>query len=94
MKNFFLFAILILTINISAFAQSRIPEFENAKQVEMLKSTREDVKRIFAAFEDDEEDFDYFHNDNGEVRIAYTTGKCFDDDGESYISERWDVSEG
>lgn len=91
MKNIITFLFIFSAMCVSAFAQSVIPEFEKAKQVKMLESTREDVKRIFASFDDEEEDFDYFHNDNGDVYIAYTTGKC---DDENYTPERWDVSEG
>ena len=48
MKKIFAFLFFISLMCISAFAQSRIPEFEKAKQIKMLESNRKDVKKILA----------------------------------------------
>ena len=88
MKKIFAFLFFISLLCISAFAQSRIPEFEKAKQIKMLESNRKDVKKILAGFESDDDDAEYFSTKNAEVRVTYTTGECSGDDDDS---ERWNV---
>ena len=56
----------------------------------MLESTREDVMKIFAGFESDDEEAELFQTKNAEIKIDYSTGECSDEED----SERWNVAEG
>lgn len=90
MKKIIAFLFLTSAMCVSAFAQSRIPEFDKAKQIKMLESTREDVKKILKGFESDDKDAELFNTKNAEVEIYYSTGECSDEED----SERWNVPEG
>lgn len=91
MKDFFLFAILILTINISSFAQSLSYELDKIREIKMLESTREDVKRILTEYEHDADEYEYYSQDfstkNVEIEITFAKGDCSDN------AEKWNVPE-
>lgn len=95
MKNILLFAGLFLIININAFAQSRIPEFEKARQIKLLESTRPDVKKILKGYEyDKSEDEDLtqtFSTKNADVEITFSSGDCSDDADDT---DKWNVPKG
>lgn len=76
MKNIFLFAGLLLAINIAAFAQSPVFEFDKIRQIKPLESTRTDVKKILSGYESgDEDDLDSsqtYSFEKIDVEISYT----------------------
>lgn len=89
MKKIIAFLFLVSAMCISAFAQPLISEFNKAKELKLLESTREDVKRILADYEhdtDEDEDYkQYFSTKNAEVKITLASGDCSDG------SEYWNV---
>ncbi len=89
MKKIFVTLFFISTMCAFAFAQSPLPELDKAKQIKLLESTREDVKKIFAGYEHDdsenEDDTQYFSTKNAEIEVTFSGGDCSDD------SEYWNV---
>jgi hypothetical protein len=86
------------------FAQSSFPELEKVKQITLLESTREDVKKIFKEYakdaetnaienideEDDEIKNDQISTGNMTIRIFYSRGDCSAEDSD----EEWNVPKG
>ena len=95
MKNFLLFAILLLTININAFAQSPSYELDKIREIKMLESTRGDVRRILASYKSDDEsgesNWETFSSEKMDVEVEYTTGDCSDDSDDT---DEWEVAKG
>ncbi len=87
--SFILFFILLMCG--FSFAQKTFPEFEKAAKIKLLQSTREDVRKIFAGFETEDDEFheQYFSNKNAEIAVTFSAGKCADEDSE----EIWNVAE-
>lgn len=104
MKNKIVFLFIILAICSSAFAQSRLGEFDKAREIKLLESGRADVRKILADFKsdaDEEEDnkvkdaapiySETFSDENADIEIHYSTGDCSD---ESENTDEWNVSKG
>ena len=89
MKKIFNLLFFILVMCSFSFAQSRLPEFDKAKQIKLLQSTREDVKKILAKYESNDEDAEMFTSKNADIEITYSTGDCSDEDSE----ERWNIQQ-
>ena len=74
-----------------AFAKTPLPELDKAKEIKLLESTREDVKKILADYEhddsDDEDYKQYFSTKNAEIEVTFSSGDC--SENFSY----WNVSE-
>ncbi len=91
MKKIFIILFLIFAMSDFNVAQSRLPEFDKAKQIRLLESTRKDVKRIFADYEHDDSDDDYHSQDfstkNAGIEVSFAKVDCSDD------SEYWNVAE-
>ena len=91
MKKIITILFFIFAVYSSAFAKSRFPEFDKVKEIKLLESTREDVKRILAGYEhDDSADDDYkqyFSTKSAEVKITFSKGNCAES------SSYWNVSE-
>lgn len=90
MKNFAL-SILILLLT-CLFAQAQIlPELEKVKEIKLLESSRDDVRRILADYDlnysDDTYRYETFSTKNSGILVNYSDGKCSDN------YEDWDVSE-
>jgi len=71
-------------------AQSPLAEFDKVKEIKLLESNREDIKRILAGYEHDKsaEDYkQYFYTKNAEIRITFSKGDCMKS------SSYWNVSE-
>ena len=83
MKKILLSIIFCLSICGFTFAQSPYPELDKIKQIKLLESTREDVKRIFADYPFSLDDF--VPADNATIHIEYSTGNCSDKD------EEWNI---
>jgi hypothetical protein len=90
MKNILTFTILILTLNGFCFAQSLLADFNKAKEIKLLESTRKDVKRILADYKSDDEDFESFTAKNADIEISYSTD-CSEEQDEEIA---WNVAEG
>lgn len=74
-----------------AFAKTPLPELDKAKEIKLLESTREDVKKILADYEQDDSDDEdykqYFSTKNAEIEVTFSSGDCSED------SAYWNVSE-
>ncbi|HQU82323.1 MAG TPA: hypothetical protein PKY59_04320 [Pyrinomonadaceae bacterium] len=85
------FLFLCFLLSIPAFSQSLKKELDKAKQIKLLESTREDVRKILADFEhDDEENEDYiqgFSSKEADIEVLFSRGDCSD------IYAYWDVPE-
>ncbi len=56
MKKIILFVFISSIMCGFVFAQTPFPELDKVKQIKLLESTRKDVKRILAEYEDDNDD--------------------------------------
>ena len=76
MKKVAAFLFLISTMCISAFAQLLLTEFDKAREIKMLESNRNDVKKILSDYERDESDNEsahqYFSTKNTEIEITFS----------------------
>ncbi|HEX8288954.1 MAG TPA: hypothetical protein VF556_13210 [Pyrinomonadaceae bacterium] len=93
MKKSLIFPLVIFAMCGAAFAQSRITGFDKAREIKLLESTREDVKKILADYEnddsdDDESQFQSFSTKDAEIEIKFSRGDC------SKFLEVWDVPAG
>lgn len=95
MKPIITFLFLISAICISTFAQSRIPEFDKARQIKLLESNRADVKKILADYKfdkaDDENLTQEFSTKNAVVEITFSGGDCSDEADET---DEWNIPKG
>jgi hypothetical protein len=94
MKKSIVLVVLFLAAHGLSFAQSGFPELDKIKQIKLLESTREDVKRIFGAFEfeddeDGEDQIDIIYTEHLAIRFSYALGNCSDED-----DEEWNVAKG
>lgn len=98
MKKFIVSIAFCLAMCSFAFAQSKFPELEKIKQIKLLESTREDVRRILNDYKlnDDYERFRYelfhyerFTSPNVDIEIRYSSGKCSDEPGEDWNVSEW-----
>jgi hypothetical protein len=84
MKELILPIILILAASNLAFAQSPLAELEKAREIKLLESNREDVKRILAGydltFSDNSNYNQWFSAENADIMISYSDSdeKCSD----------------
>lgn len=71
------------------FAQSPLTEFDKVKEIRLLESTNEDVKRILAGYEHDADEDDdteqSFSTEKAGITVIFSEGDCSDD------SEYWSV---
>ena len=103
MKETIALLFIIFIMCCSAFAQSRLGEFDKAREIKLLESTRADVRKIFADFKSDADEEDNkvkdaapiysetFSDENADIEIHYSTGDCSD---ESENTDEWNVSKG
>lgn len=94
MKKFIVLIVLFLAAHSLSFAESPFPELDKIKQIKLLESTRDDVKRIFSEFEfeddkDGEDQEDLIETEIIAIRFSYSLGNCSDDD-----DEEWNVAKG
>lgn len=94
MKKFIISLLFCLAMCSIAVAQTSLPELDKIKQIKLLESTRDDVKRIFSAFEfeddeDGEDQIDIIYTDHLAIRFSYALGNCSDED-----DEEWNVAKG
>ncbi len=89
MKKITFLFFLFLAMSSFVSAQSPLAEFDKVKEIRLLESNREDVKKILAGYKSD--DAESFSTKNGNIEITYSTGDCSDDSDDT---DEWNVSEG
>jgi hypothetical protein len=91
MKKFIAFIFISMAFCGVVLAKKTLPEFEKAREIKPLQSTREDVKRILADFEHNEEkEEDYtqtFSGKKAEITVYFSRGDCSED------FQSWNVAE-
>lgn len=100
MKKIVIIAVWILATCGFASAQSPRAVLDKVKEIKLLESTRNDVRRILVNYESNDPDYeeysDEFSNDIADIEVSYSSGKCEADDEENYyndIAEIWKVDE-
>lgn len=88
MKKFIIIVVFYLATGSFAFAQSLFPELDQVRQIKLLESTREDVKKIFGD-DDEDSDGDYYSTEIFYIEFSYASGECAEDE-----DEVWNVAEG
>lgn len=92
MKKCFAFLFFVLTIGVSAFAQSPLAELDKVKELKLLESTRDDAVKLLAkeslGFSASSDYYSSrFYTNNAVVEVFYSTGDCSEED------EDWNVGE-
>src|SRR5687768_16845251 len=85
MKKLLVLVVLFLAAHGLSFAQSTFPELEKARQIKLLESTADDVKRIFAGYPFVQPRF--IPGDKASVSIDYSNGRCS-------LSDTWNIPAG
>lgn len=93
MNKLYIPIILVLFLQIASFAQV-LPEFSKINEIKLLKSNRDDVRKIFSNYEliksSDPEHFDQFSTYNVKIEVLYSDGKCDENLLDFEVSE-WKV---
>ena len=91
MKKIIICIALGFIINNLALAQSSSAVLDKIKEIKLLESHRDDVKRILANYESsDDEDYEQnFSNDDWDIDITYSRGSCFFEEDEE--ADKWNV---
>ena len=96
MKNLILSIFFALILCGLTLAQSPLPELEKVKEIKLLESTRDDVRRILDGydfdFSVDSNYYEWFSTKDASVKIDYSGGKCSADSGEWIFSD-WLVTD-
>ncbi len=95
MKSLPIAFFLILAIASSTDSQTLSDSVAKVRQIKLLESTREDVKRILREYEatDDADHYQTFSNDDLTIEVKYSSGICSEDSDEEDASEIWGVRE-
>lgn len=95
MKKFIILIVFILLTHNAAFAQSMLVELDKFKEIKILESTRDDVRRIFAGYEFKNNNLseyrEWFNTPNVSIEFAYSRGKCDSEDTNGYDASEWKV---
>jgi len=87
---------MLLAVSAAVTAQWPQTTLARARQIELLKSDRDDVKKAFAEYEasDDDGYSQTFSNEGVDVEVSYSSGKCAEDNDEDPDrSDTWNVPE-
>ncbi|HUR98535.1 MAG TPA: hypothetical protein VMZ26_10770 [Pyrinomonadaceae bacterium] len=95
MKGLSFIFLLTLAFACGAFGQTFNDTVAKVRQINLLVSTRDDVKRILRGYDasDDKGHSQTFSNENLRIEVTYSTGICTDDSGEEDASEIWALKE-
>ena len=94
MKKIFILIIFGLVMCSLVSAQSRLPELDKVKEIKLLESNRDDVRRIFAGYKFRNYNLsdyrDSVYTKDAEVEFSYSEGKCEDEgtDGVNVVEGR------
>jgi hypothetical protein len=94
MKRITIFLFLLSAMCINVFAQKASDEVNKIKQIKLLESTREDVKKILGGYKADYDAparLETFSSEKIEIEVSYTTGICSD---KSSDADEWNVGDG
>lgn len=95
MKSLSIIFIITLALGGATFGQTVSDTAANVRQIKMLESTRDDVKRILREYvaSDDSDHYQVFSNDDLTIEVTYSGGNCVDDSDEEDASDIWNVKE-
>jgi hypothetical protein len=87
--------LVILSLAGWAFGQSYRDALAKAREVKLLESTRDDIRRLFAGYNTSEgnDHFARYYNDDVSIRVKFSDGTCSEDPEENDDSVVWKVSE-
>lgn len=98
------FAILVcLSILMFNFTEAQsLPELDKVKQIKILKSDRDEIRKIFANYELEKRKFDWYYEDNwgyldmfyspnAEIKVSYSEGKCKEANSRAFNVPEWKV---
>lgn len=100
--NKFLFLICLSFVVCNLVIAQSIPELDKVKEIKLLESNRQDVRKILSSYElaDTKWDYfyednwgyvDFFYTDNAEVKVSYADGKCEKNDFRGFNVPEWTV---
>ena len=91
MKKFIILIVLGLAMSNLTFGQSPLVELDRVKEIKLLESNRDDVRKILADYNldisDDSRYYQWFSTKNAHIMVRYSNGKC------SNNSEYWNIPE-
>nr|AIA18386.1 hypothetical protein [uncultured bacterium] len=95
MKSLSIAILLTFAFAGSTVGQSLTDSIARVRQIKLLQSTRDDVKRILREYDaDDDEGHDQdFSKEGLRIEVMYSSGTCSDDSEEEDASEIWSVKE-
>ena len=95
MKSLSVIVALLLVFAGSSRGQTFNETVAKVRQIKLLVSTRDDVKRILRSYEatDDTGHYHRFSNEDLTITVEYSSGSCTDDADEEDASEIWNVKE-
>jgi len=95
MKSLSITIFLILAFAGLTFGQAVSDAVAKVRQIKLLESTRDDVKRILSGYETNDNSHHYraFWNDDLMITVKYSRGTCTDDSDEDDPTEIWNVKE-
>jgi len=93
MKSLSVIVALLLVFAGSSRGQSFNETIAKVRQIKLLVSTRDDVKKILRSYEagDDSGHYQVFSNEDLRIEVTYSSGACTDDADEEDASEVWNV---
>ncbi len=99
-------SLLVATLLFCSFASSHsLPELEKVKEIKLLESTRDDVRRILADYElgnarnccigssKTSKYKDLFITKNAQIEVSYSDGNCSDDESDGWNVDEWKAVE-
>ncbi len=96
MKKIIILIVFVLALGNFTFAQTPLVELNKVKEIKLLESNREDVRKILADYNldisDDNGHYEWFSTKNAYIMISYSSGKCFDNSDDWNVPE-WKVTE-
>lgn len=95
MKRLSIILFLIFSTGGASFAQFPQTLLKQVRQLKLLESNRNDVKRILAGYEatDDDGHYQEFSNEHMNIEVSYSSGTCTDDRDSEDATEIWNVPE-
>lgn len=95
MKSLSSILLLTLVLAFSANGQSFTDAVAKARQIKLLESTRDDVRRILSEYEasGDNEHYQVLTKDDLRIEVTFASGMCEEDSGEEDASDIWSVKE-
>jgi hypothetical protein len=95
MKSLSIAILLTLALAGPSLGQTLNETFAKVRQIKLLQSTRDDVKRILHGYEatDDKDHFQEFSKGDLTIEVTYSSGTCTEDSDEEDASEIWSVKE-